>query len=128
MSHDNLSDVHQVQALFRIMPECARLAEVIFFNELVTTDQHLLAVQNLLSLCQRDFEVVYRPGDEPISGVCPVCRIKLPQQAQDRPDHIHHYRRNELRRSIDQHSLSSGSAQVQYCFSCFLWFTDVAAR
>ena len=41
----------RVQALFRIMPERARLAEMIASDEVATRDQTLLAVQDLLSLC-----------------------------------------------------------------------------
>ena len=106
----------RVQALFRIMPERARLAEMIASDELVTRDQTLSALQDLLSLCRRDFAVMYRPGDEPIDHFCPECHSQLPSKARDRPIHIYNCRRNALRRT---------SMNVYYCFFCFQWFDDV---
>lgn len=115
-SHDKSTDANRVQALFRIMPERARLADMIVSDKIVTRNQNLLAVQDLLSLCQRDFAVMYRPGDEPIDNLCPVCQTQLPKNPRDRPDHIHNCRRDALKRT---------SVYVQYCFLCFRWFCDV---
>lgn len=107
MSHDQSINDDRVQALFRIMPERARLAEMIASDEVATRDQTLLAVQDLLPLCRRDFEIMYRPGDEPVDQSCPECHMQLPSKARDRPDHIYYCRRNALRRT---------SIDVNYCF------------
>ena len=115
VSHDSSSSDHRIQALFRVMSERARLAEMIASDKIVTRDQTLLAVQDLLSLCQRDFEVMYRPGDEPVDQSCPVCHTQLPSKASDRPDHIYGCRRNVLRRTW---------TDVNYCFLCYHWFRD----
>ena len=115
VSHDKSTDVNGVQALFRIMPERARLADMIVFDKIVTRNQKMLAVQDSLSLCQRDFEVMYRPGDEPIGDLCLVCHKQLPKKPRDRPQHIHNCR---------QDALKGTSVYVQYCFFCFRWFCD----
>ena len=114
-AHHQPVDDGRIQALFRIMPERARLAEMIASDEVATRHQTLLAVQDLLSLCRRNFEVMYRPGDEPINQSCPECRLQLPSKARDRSDHIYNCRRNALRRT---------SMDVNYCFSCYRWFED----
>lgn len=54
------------------------------------------AVQDLLSLCTRNFEVMYCPGEEPVDGACPVCRCNLPEVKRNRADHIHSCRCEEF--------------------------------
>ena len=54
------------------MLEHARLAYKIKSNEPYTRGQRLSAVQDLTSLCERNFEVIYRLGEEPVDGACPV--------------------------------------------------------
>lgn len=97
------------------MPERARLAELIASDEVATRDQTLLAVEDLLSLCRSNFEVMYRPGDEPIDQSCPECHLQLPSKPRDRPDHIYHCRRSALSRT---------STDVNYCFFCYHWFRN----
>lgn len=106
----------RIHALFRIMPERARLADMITSDNVSTRDQHLLAVEDLLFLCQRDFEVIYRPKEEPIDKSCSICHMQLSEKARDRSEHIHCGRRSVLK---------STSSYVQYCFLCFRWFQDV---
>lgn len=104
------------------MSERARLVEIIVFDEPCTRDQHLSAVQDLLSLCQKNFEVMYRPENELINELCSVCDIQLPTKAKDRPDHIHNCRRSQMTKRINEQSLLNESIQVQYCYLCFSWF------
>jgi hypothetical protein len=61
----------RAQALFRVLPERARLADRIKSKEPRTRVQRLSAVEDLLSLCMRNFDVMYRPGEEPVDGACP---------------------------------------------------------
>ena len=79
ISHDRSSVIDRAQALFRVLPERAHLVEMIKFNEPRTRAQRLSAVLDLVSLCIRNFEVMYRPGEKPVNGACPVYQRKLPQ-------------------------------------------------
>jgi hypothetical protein len=122
ISLDRSSAIDRAQALFRIMPERARLAEMIKSNEPRTRAQRLSAVQDLLSLCTRNYEVMYRPGENPVDGGCPVCRCKLPEVKRNRSDHIHACRRKEFATRVGgRQSAGAGSVPVQYCFLCFKW-------
>lgn len=114
-SYDQSINDDRIQAIFRIMPERARLAEMIGLDGLATRDQTLLAVQDLLSLCRKNFEVMYLPGNEPIDQSCPECHMQLSSKARDRPDHIYYCRRN---------ALSQSSTDVNFCFLCYRWFRD----
>ena len=123
ISHDRSSVIDRAQALFRVMPERARLADMIKSNEPRTRAQRLSAVQDLHSLARRNFEVIYRPGEEPVDGLCPVYRCKLPKVKRHRANHIHCCRRKELTTGAARgQSAGSGSVPVQYCFLCFQWF------
>ena len=59
-SYNKSMHTNQAQTFFRIMSERARFAEMINFNELCTKNLKLQAVQDLLSLCNKDFEMMYR--------------------------------------------------------------------
>jgi hypothetical protein len=78
ISRDRPSAIDRAQALFRVLPERARLADRIKSNEPRTRTQRLSAVEDLLSRCMRNFDVIYRPAEELVDGACPVCRCKLP--------------------------------------------------
>ena len=119
MSHDKLTNIHQIQALYRIMSKRARLTKMIVFDKLFTKDQHLLTIEDLFSLCLKNFEVMYRFENEFIDELCSICRIKFSKKAQNRSNHIHSCRRNELMKNIDQQFLLNESVHVQYCFFCF---------
>lgn len=61
-----------------------------------TRGQRLSAVQDLLSPCTRNFEVMYRPGEGPVDGACLVCRCNLPEVKRDRAGYIHSRRGKEF--------------------------------
>jgi hypothetical protein len=129
ISCDRSSAIDRAQALFRVMPERARLADMMKSNEHRTRAQRLSAVQDLVSLCRRNFEVFYRPGEEPIDGACPVCQCKLSEVAKrNRSDHIHACRRDEfVKRVKGGPSPVSHPVLVKYCFLCFKWVNGAAA-
>lgn len=68
-----------VQNLGLMMPERGRLAEMMATDRPLKQEEMRQAMQDLYSLCIRDFTVLYRPGEEPIDGACPVkcCRLKM---------------------------------------------------
>jgi hypothetical protein len=129
ISHDRSSAIDRAQALFRVMPERARLADMMKSNEHRTRAQRLSAVQDLVSLCRRNFEVFYRPGEEPVDGACPVCQCKLSGVVKrKRSDHIHACRRKEfVKRVKGGPSPVSYPVLVKYCFLCFEWVNGAAA-
>lgn len=102
------------------MPERARLVDMISFVNTCIRDQKLLIVKNLLSLCKRDFEVMYRLDKEFINEACSVCHDLLSELKRSRFEHIHACRRKEEAKRADEQF----SNEMQYCFLCFQWFAD----
>lgn len=115
---------NQIQALFRIMSERARLVEMINFNESCARDLKLQAVQDLLSLCNKDFKVMYCSEEESFDRKCSVCYCLLSKTTHFRFDHIHACRRREITKNIARQSNAFISKNVQYCYFCFTWFED----
>jgi hypothetical protein len=124
ISQDRSAATSRAQTLFYIMPERTRLADMIKSTEPRTREQKLQAVQDILYLSTRNFEVMYRPGEEPVDGACPVCRSKLPEAKWTRADHIHTCRRKEYIATVWARKGSEGtrSVRVEYCFLCFKRF------
>lgn len=60
------------ESLALIMPERKRLALTMTSERHVSPEERRDAVQDLYTLATRDCVVLYRPGEEPISGRCPV--------------------------------------------------------
>jgi hypothetical protein len=102
---------------------------MIKFTEPGTRKQKLQAVEDLLSLSTRNFEVMYRPGEKSVDRACPVYRSKLLATKRTRADHIHIYRRKKYIATVKARKGSdhTGSVRVEYCFLCFKWFDGDAA-
>jgi hypothetical protein len=111
------------------MLERGRLADMIKFTEPRTREQKLQAVKDSLSFFTRNFEVMYRLGEEPVDGACPVYRSKLPAAKRIRANHIYICRRKEYIATVKARKGSdhAGSIRVKYCFLCFKWFDGDAA-
>ena len=60
------------QAQSKIMPELGRLAATMSSEEPLTFEEKLIVTDDLYTQCIRDFEVIYRPGEEPVNGRCPA--------------------------------------------------------
>ncbi|KAA8642336.1 uncharacterized protein ATNIH1004_011280 [Aspergillus tanneri] len=58
--------------LFRAQPDRQRVAEMMPSDKLLSYQETLSMVENLLSYCTKDYNVFYRPGEEPVNGRCPV--------------------------------------------------------
>lgn len=119
ISNTKTSAVGHCQALFGVMPERKRLAQTMKSNTARARHERLICVQDLTALSTRNFEVLYRPGEEPINGACPVCEGTLPKTRSNRVTHIHNCRRKEF--------TSTNTGKVQYCYLCFSWFAGVEA-
>lgn len=76
---DHIEQSAEKQALCKLMPELGRLAAVMSSNEPLSFDEKASVVKDLFTQCLRDFDVVYRPGEEPVEKRCPVasCRKLL---------------------------------------------------
>ena len=70
-----------VQSLCLLFPERARLAQRLASDEPLTAETKWLAMEDLYTLCTRDFPVLYLPGCQPVVCTCPVecCRLALEQ-------------------------------------------------
>ncbi|KAL4869119.1 hypothetical protein BDV12DRAFT_208701 [Aspergillus spectabilis] len=116
--HEHKEQTTQKQVLCKIMPELGRIAAIISFNKPLAFDEKATVVQDLYTHCQRDFDVVYRPGEEPIEGKCPVnaCNqsMKTLKRKTQRSQHIHSCCRQE-----NSDTMHIPLRQVSYCWECF---------
>jgi hypothetical protein len=69
---DHAEQTAEKQAQCKLMPELGRLAAVMSSNEFLSFEEKVVVVKDLYTQCLRDFDVVYRPGEEPVEGRCPV--------------------------------------------------------
>ncbi|KAL4746587.1 hypothetical protein BDW72DRAFT_197529 [Aspergillus terricola var. indicus] len=107
------------QCLFKAQPERQRIAELMPSDKSVSYQEMLSAVESLLIYCTKDYDVFYRPGEEPLDGSCPVCGCDLDRLTRPkRSDHVHSCR-------LQEHFKTSGctSTQLKYCYECFDFFT-----
>lgn len=54
------------------MPELGRLVTVMSSDEPLEFEAKRAVVEDLVIHCQRDYDVVYLPGQEPVEGRCPA--------------------------------------------------------
>ena len=60
------------RSLRLIMPERSRLAKAMASDKPLTEEEMRQAMKDLFALCTRDLTILYRPGEEPVDGACPV--------------------------------------------------------
>ncbi|KAL6716976.1 hypothetical protein ACLMJK_004889 [Lecanora helva] len=60
------------EVLHKLMPEYGRLAKMMISPAVVSQEERKQAIRDLSVLVARDCETLYRPGEEPINGFCPV--------------------------------------------------------
>lgn len=63
--------------LFKAQPDRRRIAEMMPLDDLLSYQDMLSVVESLLAYCSKDYDVFYRPGEEPVNGRCPVGNCKL---------------------------------------------------
>lgn len=108
-----------VQSLCLLFPERARLAQRLASDEPLTAETKWLAMEDLYTLCTRDFPVLYLPGCQPVVETCPVecCQLALERLPKDdRNQHVQVCVRREI--ASKGHFLQS---DVHYCHLCFDW-------
>ena len=69
---EDFTSTELLQALSRIIPERGRLTEMMISDKVVSERERRQAVTDLCSFITRDYTVLYRPGEEPNNGACPV--------------------------------------------------------
>lgn len=58
--------------LSRVMPERGRLATTMISDRVVSEEERKEAIEDLCSLASQDCTTLYRPGEKPVKGLCPV--------------------------------------------------------
>ncbi|KAF4227251.1 hypothetical protein CNMCM8980_005978 [Aspergillus fumigatiaffinis] len=100
-----------------IMPELGRLVTVMSSDEPLEFEAKRAVVEDLVIHCQRDYDVVYLPGQEPVEGRCPAHGCGKVMQDLKRPQrssHIQSHMRREKSRVM-----GIPLARVKYCWECF---------
>jgi len=70
--NDDLYRADLVESLFLLFPERRRIAQRMASDSVMTSEDRWLAMEDLYTLCTRDFSVLYLPGHQPVNGRCPV--------------------------------------------------------
>ncbi|KAF5857607.1 hypothetical protein ETB97_005536 [Aspergillus alliaceus] len=114
---DHIERSAEKQVLCKFMPELGRLAAVMSSNEPLSFDEKASVVKDLFTQCLRDFDVVYRPGEEPVEKRCPVAscgKLLEPMEKPLRSTHIHSCIRREVARNRN-----IPLQLVKYCWECY---------
>lgn len=133
-SQTDLSDI-----LAQVMPERGRLAKTMISAQVVSEKERKDAIKDLCSLASLDCTTIYRPGEEPAQGSCPIksCSLAVHRYFSlrsnncarsnnnnslpkvQRSTHIHHCRQRELAKTLERMP-----SELQYCFTCFDWYVE----
>jgi hypothetical protein len=104
-----------------MLSERARLIEMISFITTCIKNQKLLIVENLLFLCKRNFEVMYRLDEKFVNETCLVYHCVLSKLRRSQSNHIHNCRQKEKVKNVKR----ALSFKMQYCYFCFQWVVDI---
>lgn len=68
-----------LEILSRVMPERGRLTRTMISDKVVSEGERRQAIEDLCSLASQDCTILYRPGEKPAEGVCPVegCAMEM---------------------------------------------------
>ncbi|KAK3175952.1 hypothetical protein OEA41_007274 [Lepraria neglecta] len=102
-SPDDEKRTDLLDILSRVMPERGRLAKMMISDRVVMEEERKEAIQDLCSLASRDCTVLYRPGEQPTQGLCPVKACGLSMISLRKPHrstHIHNCRKRELAKTL----------------------------
>lgn len=73
---EHLDHTGCTRVLSKVMPELGRLAAMMSSNEPLQSDEKLAVIKDLYVHGNWDFDVVYRPGEYPVNGLCPNLKCK----------------------------------------------------
>ena len=76
---DDDKNTELLEVLSQVMPERGRLTRTMISDKVVSDKERRQAVEDLCSLVSQDCTTLYRPGEKPINGVCPVqgCDVEM---------------------------------------------------
>jgi len=76
---DNETKTDLLEILLRMMPERSRLAKTMISDHVISEEERRQVIEDLCSLASQDCTVLYRPGEKPVHGLCPVegCSIDM---------------------------------------------------
>lgn len=100
-----------------IMPELGRLVTVMSSDEPLEFEAKRAVVEDLVIHCQRDYDVVYLPGQEPVEGRCPAYGCGKVMQDLKRPQRSSHIQ-SHIRREKSR-VMGIPLARVKYYWECF---------
>ena len=69
---DDEAKTDLLDILSRVMPERGRLATTMISDRVVSEGGRKEAIEDLRSLASQDCTTLYRPGEQPVEGLCPV--------------------------------------------------------
>ncbi|KAH2707688.1 hypothetical protein KXW29_007424 [Aspergillus fumigatus] len=99
------------------MPELGRLVTVMSSDEPLEFEAKRAVVEDLVIHCQRDYDVVYLPGQEPVEGRCPAYGCGKVMQDLKRPQRSSHIQ-SHIRREKSR-VMGIPLARVKYYWECF---------
>ncbi|GFG16438.1 hypothetical protein IFM61392_09507 [Aspergillus lentulus] len=105
--------------LFKAQPDRQRVADMMPMDNHLSYQDMLSVVESLLAYCTKDYDVFYRPGEEPVDGRCPVSKCDLTQLT--RPKRSNHVQ--DCQRKQRCKVLGYEDAQLKYCYECFAFYT-----
>ena len=78
-SHGNLEpQARRFQRLLAFIPERKRLCAMIDGPIEYSEEQKMSLVEDLITIASKNLEDLYRPGEEPVDGCCPVISCAFP--------------------------------------------------
>ena len=68
-----------LEILSRVMPERGRLTRMMISDKVVSEEERREVIKDLCSLASQDCTILYRPGEKPVEGICPVegCGVEM---------------------------------------------------
>lgn len=63
--------------LFKAQPDHQHIAKMMPMDDHLSYQDMLSVMESLLAYCTKDYNVFYRPGEEPVNGRCPVGNCDL---------------------------------------------------
>ncbi|KAF7136973.1 hypothetical protein CNMCM5793_006677 [Aspergillus hiratsukae] len=100
-------------------PDRQRIANMMPMDNDLSYQDMLSVLESLLAYCTKDYNVFYRPGEEPVDGRCPVGKCDLTRLI--RPKRSNHVQDCQCRKHCKM--LGYEETQLKYCYECFAFYT-----
>ena len=74
---ENESKTDLAPSIYQLFPERGRLAQAMASTSALPAEEMWAALEDLLTLCLQDVDVLYLPGSRPQDGACPICQRRM---------------------------------------------------